>query len=56
MGALKEPHGGELKNLYLQGKAARAQKQAAGDYPSWDSSAEVGTVGCQSRRQVRLRR
>ena len=36
MGAFKEPHGGELKNLYLQGKAADAEKQAAGDYPSWD--------------------
>ncbi len=36
MGAFKEPHGGELKNLYLQGKAAAAEKQAAGEYPSWD--------------------
>ena len=36
MGAFKEPHGGELKDLYLQGEAAAAQKQAAGEYPSWD--------------------
>ncbi|MDX1499770.1 MAG: bifunctional sulfate adenylyltransferase/adenylylsulfate kinase [Woeseiaceae bacterium] len=36
MGAFKEPHGGELKNLYLPADAAAAEKQAAGDYPSWD--------------------
>ena len=30
MGAFKEPHGGELKNLYLQGNAAAAEKQATG--------------------------
>ena len=36
MGAFKEPHGGELKDLYLQGAAAEAEKQAAGSYPSWD--------------------
>ncbi len=36
MGAFKEPHGGELKNLYLDGDAAAAQKQAAQDYASWD--------------------
>ncbi|MDH3810358.1 MAG: adenylyltransferase, partial [Gammaproteobacteria bacterium] len=36
MGAFKEPHGGELKNLYLDETAAEAEKQAAGDYASWD--------------------
>ena len=36
MGAFKEPHGGELKNLYLEPSAAEAEKQAAKDYPSWD--------------------
>ncbi len=29
MGAFKEPHGGELKNLYLDEAAAEAEKQAA---------------------------
>ena len=36
MGAFKEPHGGELKNLYLDPAAAEAEKQAARDYASWD--------------------
>jgi sulfate adenylyltransferase len=36
MGALKEPHGGELKNLYLAAEEAEAEKQAAGEYASWD--------------------
>ena len=36
MGAFKEPQGGELKNLYLDDDAAEAEKQAAGDYASWD--------------------
>ena len=36
MGAFKEPHGGKLKNLYLDNDAAEVEKQAAGDYPSWD--------------------
>ncbi len=36
MGALKEPHGGELKNLYLPEDAAEQEKQAARDYASWD--------------------
>ena len=35
MGAFKEPHGGELKNLYLDAKAAAA-REAAREYPSWD--------------------
>jgi len=38
MGAFKEPHGGELKNLYLDTAAAEVEKQAAGEYPSWDLS------------------
>lgn len=38
MGAFKEPHGGELKNLYLDAAAAEVEKQAAGEYPSWDLS------------------
>ena len=36
MGAFKEPHGGELKDLYLQAEQAEAAKEAAGDFPSWD--------------------
>jgi len=36
MGAFKEPHGGELKNLYLPADEAAAEKAAAKDYPSWD--------------------
>ncbi len=36
MGAFKEPHGGELKNLYLDASAAEKEKQAARDYASWD--------------------
>ncbi len=36
MGAFKEPHGGELKNLYLDAEAAAVEKQAARDFPSWD--------------------
>jgi len=36
MGAFKEPHGGELKDLYLDASAAEAEKQAAREYASWD--------------------
>jgi len=36
MGAFKQPHGGELKNLYLPDDQAEAEKVAAGKYPSWD--------------------
>ena len=36
MGAFKEPHGGELKNLYLADDEAAAEKKAARDFPSWD--------------------
>ena len=36
MGAFKAPHGGELKNLYLDAAAAEAEKQAAREYASWD--------------------
>ncbi|MDX2410720.1 MAG: bifunctional sulfate adenylyltransferase/adenylylsulfate kinase [Woeseiaceae bacterium] len=36
MGAFKEPHGGELKNLYLPAEQAEAEKQAAREYASWD--------------------
>ncbi len=36
MGAYKEPHGGELKNLYLPADEADAEKQAAREYASWD--------------------
>ncbi len=36
MGAYKEPHGGELKDLYLDASAAEEEKQAARDYASWD--------------------
>ena len=36
MGAYKEPHGGELKNLYLSADEAEAEKQAAREFASWD--------------------
>ena len=36
MGAFKEPHGGELKLLYLGDEQAEAEKKRALDYPSWD--------------------
>ena len=36
MGAFKEPHGGELKNLYLSADDATAEKAAAREYPSWN--------------------
>ena len=36
MGAFKEPHGGELKNLYLSEKKADLEKLKAGDCASWD--------------------
>ena len=36
MGAFKEPHGGELKYLYLPASDAEAEKAAAGEYASWD--------------------
>ena len=36
MGAYKEPHGGELKNLYLPAEEAEAEKQAAREFASWD--------------------
>ncbi|HSG65874.1 MAG TPA: bifunctional sulfate adenylyltransferase/adenylylsulfate kinase [Gammaproteobacteria bacterium] len=36
MGANKEPHGGELKQLYLDEKQAAQEKLRARDLPSWD--------------------
>ena len=36
MGAFKEPHGGELKDLYLSADEAESEKEAAGSYASWD--------------------
>jgi sulfate adenylyltransferase len=36
MGAFKQPHGGELKELYLPEHLADEVKQEASDYPSWD--------------------
>jgi sulfate adenylyltransferase len=36
MGAFKEPHGGELKQLYLDDAAAEKIKAEAKDYKSWD--------------------
>ena len=36
MGALKEPHGGELKNLYLSAAEAAEEKARSKDWPSWD--------------------
>jgi sulfate adenylyltransferase len=36
MGAFKEPHGGELKELYLPADEAAAEREAAREYRSWD--------------------
>jgi len=36
MGAFKEPHGGKLKELYLNESAAEQEQVNAGEYPSWD--------------------
>ena len=36
MGAFKEPHGGELKQLYLDDAAAAAARKEALQYKSWD--------------------
>ena len=36
MGAFKEPHGGELVDLYLTGDAVDAEKARSRDLPSWD--------------------
>lgn len=36
MGAFKDPHGGELKNLYLGAAEAEEVKGRARDLPSWD--------------------
>ena len=36
MGAFKEPHGGELKELYLTESNAEHEKLAAADYSSWN--------------------
>ncbi len=36
MGAFKEPHGGELKQLYLAPAEAEQEKQRGRDYRSWD--------------------
>jgi sulfate adenylyltransferase len=38
MGAFKEPHGGELKELYLTESSAELEKLAATNYPSWNLS------------------
>ena len=36
MGAFKQPHGGELKELYLPEHKTDEVKSEAGDYASWD--------------------
>ncbi len=36
MGAYKEPHGGQLKELFLTESQADAAREAARHYPSWD--------------------
>jgi sulfate adenylyltransferase len=36
LGALKEPHGGGLKNLYLSVEEAAEEKARSKDWPSWD--------------------
>ncbi|HMB58643.1 MAG TPA: bifunctional sulfate adenylyltransferase/adenylylsulfate kinase [Xanthomonadales bacterium] len=39
MGAFKEPHGGQLKELYLTESQADAEKEQARDYLSWNLDA-----------------
>ncbi len=39
MGAFKEPHGGTLKELYLDESATEQEKRQARDYISWDLTA-----------------
>ena len=39
MGAFKEPHGGQLVDLYLPERQADEEKISAKDYPSWDLTA-----------------
>ncbi len=36
MGAYKEPHGGQLKDLFLTESQADTAREAAKEYPSWD--------------------
>ena len=36
MSGLKDPHGGELKNLYLDDAGVKQEKARARDLPSWD--------------------
>ena len=36
MGAFKEPHGGQLKELYLTEREADLEKERARHYPTWD--------------------
>jgi sulfate adenylyltransferase len=36
MGAFKEPHGGELKNLYVPASQVAEEKGGSRDLPSWD--------------------
>ncbi len=36
MGAYKEPHGGQLRDLFLNESQADAAREAARHYPSWD--------------------
>ncbi len=38
MGAFKDAHGGQLRNLYLEAEAAEAAKRGAGSRKSWDLS------------------
>ena len=38
MNALKDPHGGVLKNLYLDEAGVKAEKARARDLPSWDKN------------------
>ncbi len=39
MGAYKEPHGGTLKDLYLDEASAEREQAAAGDFPVWSLTA-----------------
>ena len=42
MGAFKEPHGGELKELYVGEAAVEALQAEAGTLPTWDLTARQG--------------
>ena len=56
MGTFKEPHGGELKNLYLSADEAEREKKNALEYKSWDLTEAGGLRRCPKRHAACLRR